>query len=71
MVLIAWFLLDENILVLNSLQMLFLKKITRLSRHSFEKKARSVLNITSFHIDIWCVIYKMAFINLFTFIMNI
>ena len=71
MVLIAWFLLDENILVLKGSPMLLLKKITRLSRHSFEKYVRSVLNVTSFHIDIWCVIYKMAIINFFTFIMNI
>ena len=67
MVLTAWFLLHENILVLKGSQMLLLKKITRLSRHSFEKYGGSV---TSFHIDIRCVIYKMAFINLFTFIMN-
>ena len=37
MVLIAWFLLDENILVLKGSQMLFLKKLSRLNRHSFEK----------------------------------
>ena len=71
MVLIAWFLLDENILVLNSSQMLFLKTITLLSKHSFEKQVRSVLNVTSFHIDIWCLIYKIAFINFITFIMKI
>ena len=49
----------------------FLKKITPLSRYSFEMQARSVLNVTSFHIDIWCVIYKMAFIDFYFFIMNI